>query len=195
MIDTKLPTIAYIPGFNSTSVAFTYLRHALPEHAQLPINYVTHQPLADSIQEISKSLPKQKPIYIVAHSLGGVIACHVAALKKHNIKGMIIISSPLGGSRAAWFMRWVMRSPVLNDITPDSVHIKKINDLLLPPVDSIISTSGSMNTSFEKNDSVVTVSSQSHLLASRQHFIEANHFEVLQHPSTKSVIENHIWGI
>lgn len=188
------PTIAYIPGFNSTTTAFSFIKASLPVHEAIPINYDTHQPLKKSIQFVSSKIPANKPVFIVAHSLGGIIATHTASFKNHDIAGIITISTPFGGSKAAWIMRWIMRSSVMGDITPDAYHIRKINSIELPPTKSIISTSGSIPTALEKNDSVVTINSQLHLKNSEKHFINANHFEVLQHSRTVDIIKETIWG-
>lgn len=188
------PTIAYIPGFNSTTTAFSFIKASLPVHEAIPINYDTHQPLKKSIQFVSSKIPSNKPIFIVAHSLGGIIAAHTASFKNHNIAGIITISTPFGGSKAAWIMRWIMRSSVMGDITPDSIHIRTLNQLELPPVKSIISTNGSIPMGFEKNDSVVTLNSQLHLQNNERFLVKANHFEVLQHPKTIKIIHDQIWG-
>lgn len=188
------PTIVYIPGFNSTTVAFSHIREMLPSHNIILANYDTHQSLRKSIEAVSALIPKKTPVHIVSHSLGGIIACHVAAANQHQIHKIVSISTPFGGSKAAWIMRWIMRSPVMGDITPDSVHIRTLNQLELPPVKSIISTNGSIPMGFEKNDSVVTLNSQLHLQNNERFLVKANHFEVLQHPKTIKIIHDQIWG-
>jgi hypothetical protein len=172
----------FIHGLNSSHHSFAYIASELGADAK--IDYISHQELNASIAQVLKQLPKHdEPITLVGHSLGGLIGTLIALNKTHNVQRVVTISSPLGGSRAAVYARWVVSGlKVLHDITPGSPQIVRLaTEKCECPILSIISTGGSLPTSTEPNDSVVTVASQKALAYAKKVEIKANHFEVLMH--------------
>jgi pimeloyl-ACP methyl ester carboxylesterase len=182
--------IFYIHGFNSSSHSFAYLESKIAESPQ-KINYDSRSSLEEIVAHVLKQLPKDEPIILVGHSLGGIVALLIAGRKSSNVEQVITISSPLGGSKAAMFAQWIVTGvPLLSDITPTAKAIKELASFKeLPPVLSLISTSGSLSTSLEPNDSVVTVASQKAFPLSEKIEISANHFEILLHEKTISIIQ------
>lgn len=188
--------IAYIHGFNSSHRSFNYLQAKLPAHDIIPVNYSSHQPLRDSIDEVRKKLPKTGRFSLVGHSLGGILATLMAAEHVDRVEHLVTISSPLGGSKAASLVRWIPGHPrILHDITPTSGKIELLSQLRLEtPTLSIFSTGGSLPTTGEANDSIVTVASQKALPFGKKLEVKANHFEVLLHEKTVKHIEDFIFG-
>lgn len=186
--------VAYIHGFNSSHRSFAYIQAKLPTHDIIVINYDSHQPIRDSMQQVRKQLPKNR-FSLVGHSLGGILAVLMAAEHVDRVDKLVTISAPFGGSKAASGLRWVPGYPkVLHDITPSAPKIELISQLrLIVPTISIVSTGGSLPTSLEPNDSIVTVCSQKALPFGRKVEVKANHFEVLMHERTASLIENHLF--
>lgn len=186
--------IAYVHGFNSSHRSFNYIQARLPAHDIIPVTYQSHQPLRDSLDEVRKQLPKKR-FCIVGHSLGGVIATLMAAEHHDRVDGLVAISAPFGGSKAAAPLSWIPGYPkVLRDITPLSPKIELISQLkLTTPTLCIYSTGGSLPTSPEANDSVVTVSSQKALPFGRKVEVKANHFEVLLHEKTVKLIQDFLF--
>lgn len=189
----KLMNTIFIHGLNSSHLSFSHVIKELGA-GNYPASYQSRQSLHLSVKEVLLQIPKKEPVILVGHSLGGVIAMNIAHSKLRNVKKVITISSPLGGSKAAIFAQWLMRDVhVLKDIVPTSCYIKPLIKLAEPcPVLSIYSTSGSLPASFEDNDSVVTVSSQKALPYARHVEVKANHFEVLLHPDTITLIRNFV---
>jgi pimeloyl-ACP methyl ester carboxylesterase len=188
--------IAYIHGFNSSHRSFSYVQTKLPAHDIIVVNYDSHQPLRDSMQQVRKQLPKGR-FSLVGHSLGGILATLMAAEHVDRVDGLVCISSPFGGSKAASGLRWIPGYPkVLHDITPTSPKIELISQLKLAvPTLSIISTGGNLPTSVEENDSIVTIKSQKALRFGKKLEVKANHFEVLLHERTPQLIENHLFEV
>ena len=175
--------ICTIHGLNSSYYSFAYLARELEIDSK--INYLSFQPLADSLLQVSKQLPKDEPITLIGHSLGGLIALLLAQNGTHQIERVITISSPVGGSKAAVYARWVASGmPILNDITPNSLHVRALSRGVSCPVLSVISTGGNLPTSNEPNDSVVTIASQRSLPYGKKVEIKANHFEILLREET-----------
>ena len=190
-----MKTVAYIHGLNSSHRSFAYLQRELPEHRIIQINYDSHQPLLASISQVLKQLPKTGTFSMVGHSLGGLIASLIAA-DSSDIDELTIISSPLGGSKAANIVRWLPGHPdVMADITPNSSFIERLhkNPPKVPTL-CVISTGGHLNTTSEPNDSVVTVASQKALQTGKKVEVKANHFEILMHEKTVDHVRKHLFG-
>lgn len=188
------PKICYVHGFNSSRRSFTFLAQELENSGDVLIDYDSHQSLEKSIAQVLKYIPKKEPVILVGHSLGGLITMLIAGRGNADVQKVITISSPLGGSKVAAIAKWFMGSvPLIGDITPTSRHIRELA-IMKPnfPVLSIVSTGGSLPTSSEPNDSVVTVASQRALSSAKKVEIKASHFEILLHERTTEAIRKFI---
>lgn len=188
--------ICYIHGLNSSRRSFNFLSQELEHNGDVLIDYDSRQPLESSIIEVMKFVPKREPITLIGHSLGGVIAMLIAGRRLANVVRVVTISSPLAGSHAAVYARWIVSGiPVIGDITPTSRHIREIMSLNPDfPILSVVSTGGSLPTSKEPNDSVVSVSSQKALATAKKVEVKANHFEVLMHEKTVEHVRKFLDG-
>jgi len=166
----------------------------LPNHSITAIAYKSHQPLLDSIVQVKKQLPKGE-IYLIGHSLGGLIAVLLAAECGDRVNKLVTISAPFAGSRVAHFFRWLPGHPaVLKDIVPNAEKIIMMSQLKLEiPTLSIISVSGGLATASEPNDSVVSISSQKALKFGKKVEVKANHFEVLLHDKTLKLVKDFLF--
>lgn len=181
-------TIVYIHGFNSSSNVFNYLLKCLPKHAAITVDYDSTQSVKNIIAQISHRLPDTE-YYVVAHSLGGLVA-HQLALSDSNVRAIISVSSPFGGHDIAGIISlFYPHMKVLRDLNPFSRVIKACKTIK-PAVEwvNVITTDGSLPFIRGINDGVVSVESQRAGLADSTVEINTNHFEVMQHPRLVSVI-------
>ena len=158
------------------------------------INYTSHQPLEKSVAQVSRLLPKNEPLILVGHSLGGIIATTIALNETHDVRKLVTLSTPFGGSKFAYWARWLISGlPVLEDLTPQSPTIVRFAENKVPcPMLSVITTGGALPWSTEPNDTIVTVASQNALKYGKKVEVKANHFEVLLHERATEVVKKFI---
>jgi pimeloyl-ACP methyl ester carboxylesterase len=187
--------IVYIHGLNSSCKIFNYIISCLPEHENVLVNYQSSLPLEDSYAATLKRIPKTQEVFIVGHSLGGILASLISARNKNlSVSGIVTISTPFGGSDHAKLLKWVYPSfKIFSDITPKSPAIKEIQGSQIANTLSLISTGGSLNVMAGKNDGVVTVQSQRMSPAAKKIEVDSNHFEILQDEKTVREIKKFIF--
>lgn len=187
--------IVYIHGLNCSGKIFTHIHERLPEHSAQFIEYNSCERVEDSFQTAYEEITDD-PIWLIGHSLGGIL-CYLLALraKDLNIKGVVSISTPFGGSNTAGTLRWFFSSmPVLEDLSPGSKIIKEVTtNKVKVPFTSVISVAGNLPFIKGENDGVVTVASQRASLAKKKVDVFANHFEVVQDNKTVKTIEDFIF--
>ena len=187
-----MATLCYIHGLNSSKNSFAYMAKTVGGDPK--INYTSYQPLEKSVAQVSRLLPKNEPLILVGHSLGGIIATTIALNETHDIRKIVTISTPFGGSKFAYWARWLIQGlPVLEDLTPQSPAIVRFAENKIPcPMLSIVTTGGNLPWSTEPNDTIVTVASQTALKHGKKVEIKANHFEVLLHDRAADVIKKFV---
>lgn len=188
-------TIIYLHGANSTSTSFNFIRYRMRENKV--VDSVAYAPEYNPSMSMDQLIPElygrmnpfhqKDPIFLVGHSLGGVIATLLTywnedvGPEKLNILGVVSIASPFGGSKAANFLKWMYPSYGLFDnVATNSPWIKLMSQKgAIVPTRTIITTAGNSPLIREDNDGVVSVKSQMALKNSEQVLLEHNHFEVL----------------
>jgi triacylglycerol esterase/lipase EstA (alpha/beta hydrolase family) len=186
--------IVYIHGANSTPASFNYIKGKLPMHTYTDITYANDIPLMEIVHSIYESLP-HGPIYIIGHSLGGVIAVALSQLNKYyknkQIEKIFTISSPFGGSKAADYLRWFFpHYRLFADISTVSPIIKAATSIgAVVPTKNIVTCKGSMPLLNGENDGVVSVESQMALVGAEKEKQNLNHFEVLLDDGTVRSIQ------
>jgi pimeloyl-ACP methyl ester carboxylesterase len=187
-----MKTIVYLHGLNCSGIGFNHLINSLPEHNSVVIDYNSHYSMNDILEEVSKKLPNEK-ISLVGHSLGGLVGLMIAKDGQKDIDKVVTISSPIGGSRAAFLAQWLFPSiKSISDLTPTSVIIDEVKKPIKNKVLNIISTAGGISY-FKPNDSIVTIESQDSYQTDHKKYIDVNHFEVLQHEDTVKYIDEFIF--
>ena len=185
-----MKTIVFLHGFNCSPTIFNHLKSCLPEHKSVLISYNSNQSIELSYSEIVSQLPEEK-FYLVGHSLGGVIGHLICSRNPSRVEKFVSISSPFGGSSSATAAKFLFpHLKILRDLSPGSKPLKEIFKSRIKDHTAIISTAGSLPIILGQNDGVVTIKSQAHVKTEAKCFIDANHFEVVQHPHTVNTILN-----
>ncbi len=181
---SKIPVL-FIHGIDGSPKNFKYLISKLDHKKFQPwIFYyptglrlgLTGNFLNNSVNEllVRYNIPK---IYIVAHSMGGLVArsfinYNLKNSKKSAIKLFISISSPWQGHKMAKFgvKKAPVVMPVWYDMSPDSKFLADLYATKLPeqlPYYLLFSYKGGSNSASETNDGAVTIASQLRLDAQR----------------------------
>lgn len=179
-------------GLSATALSLRLIIEELDDAYTIEFN--SHQDLDKTIahirQVIEDFIEPGEQYNLIGHSLGGLIACHLA-MNNDQVNKVVTIASPLGGSKAAYLLRWlVVGSPVLCDLVPSSRHIRALqgnHDLEMKSL-SIIATGGGWSVLGEPNDNTVTIDSQK-ALNNKHVEVMANHTEVLLSDETLNAIK------
>lgn len=189
------PLVWYIHGANSSPASFKYVRPKLANHEHLDVVYHYNTPVRRIIDKLVEEAQKEtRPINIISHSLGGVIAVSIS--QRVPIRKIVTMGTPFGGSRVASYLRWITPNQLFNDIHPGSGPMTDLRRKPLTcPVMSLVSTEGSNPFLIEDNDGVVTVASQLALEGPTYIQIPTNHFEMLLHDETTSLINGFLFDL
>ena len=175
-----MPHIFYIHGAFSSAIGFTRIIEKLPDHTAHTPEYTVDHSLESIILDINAQIVKLgKPVTIVGHSLGGVIAVAISHINP-LVTNVVTMSSPFGGSKAADVMKWFNHHIMFESICTTSATLRRIRTSKLQcPVTSIITNKGGNPMFTEPNDGVVTVASQLALAGSKYVTLSVGHSEVL----------------
>lgn len=177
--------IVYIHGANSTPATFNYIKRSLPKHTAIDISYQNDIALEDIIEDAYARIPEDKPVHIVGHSLGGLIAVAISQInlirKDKQIEKVLTISSPFGGCKGADLLRWIYPTHRLfSDISTVSPMIRVIKKIgAVVPTKCLVTNHGAIPLITGENDGVVSVESQMELKGCEFAKQSHNHFEVL----------------
>lgn len=189
------PTIVFLHGLNCSSKIFNFLQTKLPEHTPYFIDYDSHSDIETSYNFVLSRLPKKQPFSIIGHSLGGIIGHLITTRSKANVKNLVTISTPFGGSAPASLLKWFYpKFKVLKDLAPTSNAMQEIAEYIPRcPFLSLVSIAGNMPFISEANDGVVTIDSQTAIPATERIMLDANHFEAVQDEKCVSAIKDFIF--
>jgi predicted alpha/beta hydrolase family esterase len=195
----------YIHGANASSTSFNRIDEKLHEDTRLAaasvvkVSYNCHEPLEDIVNQLAHKLPKNEEVYLIGHSLGGVLAVATAQQAFEDdlpvkIGGVITLASPMGGSESADVLQWIFPAyHLFKNISTRSRLIQGVQSHSVPvPVLSFITTSGNNPLIHEANDGVVTIASQRALPGAHRIEMPFNHFEVLLSDDVVDHIKNFI---
>lgn len=196
---TKRKDIWYIHGANCSSLSFAHFEKFLPKHNIHHIEYEPTNTISELLTQVSEALPIDKPISIIGHSLGGVLAVLISQHKQSvnfNIQKIVTLASPFGGSRAANILKWIHpEHKFLHDLSQYSDIIMTLqNKGAIVPTLNIISTAGSLPIMREPNDGIVSVASQRALDGAEKCELDVNHFEILLSSESIKLTKEFIWG-
>lgn len=187
-------TIVYIHGAFASQRSFVRIKDKLPAHTQITPEYSVETELSQIIENIDAMITQYgKPVSIVGHSLGGVIA---VAIANNNplVQKIITMGTPFGGCKAADLFKWFNPHVMFDGISTKSTIIRKnLASKLKCPVRSLVTTHGNNPMFFEPNDGVVSVASQISLKGPEYIQVPFSHSEVLMTDDAVNYIKEFIF--
>lgn len=183
----------FIPGAFSTATCFTFIDDKLNLSETNTFEYDVNDGLLYNVQKIKNKIKNlgysEKPINIIGHSMGGLIA----VLLYHNdvkINKLISMSAPLGGSKMAGYAKWWTNNQLLHDLSNKSLY----NSIKKMPIECdnkfFVTTKGIKNNFGIENDCVVSVESQKAIPGLNYQEVPYSHSEVLQSYTVLREIKN-----
>jgi len=186
-------SIIFVHGAGATPKSFAFIRLHFADHDLYDFTYDTNKPCREAIEALKALIVRiEGPVVLVGHSLGGVVSMN-AACEAEGVCGVVTLASPLGGAKAAQYLRWLFNSALLDDLSPYSTNIKTTLGRTPPcPVRSIVTVGGALPFMNEPNDGVVTVESQTAMRGPEYISVNTNHFEVLLSDDVVTLIREFI---
>jgi len=203
--------IVYIHGAHMTSAAFNYIKEKLPKHDFHNIEYNALEDLETTVGRVKTEVKSlDKPVKIVAHSLGGVIGLCLLQ-SEIPVEKMVTIGSPLGGVNLqavrvnSYFMPLMvgfMPDEVArflkftNQISADSPVFRDLHksDFDQNKIFTIVTNMGKVF-SAEDSDMVVSVKSQKHYDNVGSAELNCSHSESLLRPETVQIIKRELFDV
>lgn len=182
--------IVYIHGNGASPDCFDYLRGQLHRYDDIVLEYDSANGFYRNCEAMLDQLEDIGEIFFIAHSLGGIYALHLANELDDRVLGAVTMSTPYGGSEAAEMLRHIMPfNQLLQDIHPASAPIREGNGFSIRrPWTNIVSLKGHSLFIPLANDGVVTHDSMRHRRDIRLVEVESDHYEVVEHQATATII-------
>jgi len=184
--------LVYIHGANATSESFNYIRTHLG--AGIDINYDSRNGFENNLEDIKKTLHRQKDIFFIAHSLGGIYSLHLANLIPKQVLGAVTISTPYGGAEVADYAKYFLPfSRLMRDIGPSSWVMRQSDKIKIQhPWTNIVTVKGQSPFMMAPNDGVVSIESQRHHADMELIEVSYNHYEVVQSDQVVDIIKSRV---
>jgi pimeloyl-ACP methyl ester carboxylesterase len=181
----------YIHGANATAGSFNYIKHYLGGVA-IDLEYRSGDGFYHNLDEMCEQIENERDLFIVAHSLGGIYALHLANQLPKNILGAVTISTPYGGVGMAELAKWMMpHNTLLRDIAPSGSIITSVMRLpLLHPWCQIVTTRGDAPWIPNANDGVVSLQSMRARPDMDLIEVDLNHYEIMQSDQVVEIIRS-----
>lgn len=185
----KDPKIVCIHGATASSTSFNYIVDRLKLTNVKRIDYNSNTPFFKNLDNMIEEIGIDDPVFIIAHSLGGLYAVH---LTQHiNIVGAVTISTPYNGSVMAEFAaRMAPTYQLFRDIGIFNPPVLRARDIKIDvPWTQIVTTSGKNPWLLADNDGVVSYSSMTARADINYEYLDHNHYEIMLSPKTTDIIK------
>ena len=185
--------LVYIHGASATSESFNYIRKQI-KGKDLVINYDSRNGFENNLEDMKQTLSKCTDIFFIAHSLGGIYSLHLANAMPDQVVGAVTLSTPYGGAEVADYAKYFLPfSRLMREIGPSSWVMKQADKIKIQhPWTNVVTVTGQSPWLLEKNDGVVTISSQRHHADMELVEVDYNHYEVVLSEQVVSIIKERI---
>lgn len=191
--------ILYIHGANASPDSFSYLIAGMPEHDRHFFHWdINKKPLTEIIADLLWFTCDEpdRPVHIVAHSMGGVLAYNVARVLTDKVLSVTTLATPFAGIELPFPVKLLhLFDNFVRNIDPGQKAFDLCKKPITQPVFTIQTVGGHNTLISEANDGVIPVRSQLLPHATMSMPVTLNHFEVLLHPSVRECIVQFIGDV
>jgi len=187
--------IVYIHGATASERSFAFIQQSLKSKNPIYLNYEKHTTAKDnlSVMKIELSKHVDEPLYVIAHSMGGLYATYLQE-EYSNIKGVISLATPFNGSEIA--MWGAMLNPsyqLFQDITTSSEFIRHSRKIEVKvPWLQAVTTVGDVPWINGRNDGIVTYASMTCRDDVEYIELDRNHYEIVLSKRVVDIIKKRI---
>lgn len=189
--------LVYLHGHGASADSFNFIRSQVFGHADICLEYDSKNGFDANLAAMVDRLEGAADVFIVAHSLGGLYALHLADRLGDGVVGAVTMATPYGGSESALALNLFSPQQIYKDIHPGARPItngRRI-DLFNRPWTAIVTTLGHSNLMMAANDGVVTRDSMRDRRGALFVEVESNHYEVIQSRHSVKVIKTAISAV
>ena len=188
--------VVYIHGATASERSFAFIQKSLRTKNPIYLNYEKNTTAKDTLSVMKIELLKHanEPLYIIAHSMGGLYATYLQE-EILNIKGVISLATPFNGSEiATWGAMLNPTYQLFQDITPHSSFItnSRKKEIKVPWL-QIVTTIGDVPWISGKNDGIVTYSSMTCREDVEYLEIDRNHYEIVLSKRVIDIIKKRMY--
>jgi hypothetical protein len=182
------PHVVFIHGANASPKSFNYILENSNITNCTKVRYFSSDGFYNNLEKIKNQLIDiNEPVFIIAHSLGGIYALHLS--QYINVIGVVSIASPFGGSATADWAKFFVPKRLFSEIGVASTPITRGHKIPIKcPWTQIVTTEGAIPVHIVKNDGVCTVSSMKRRKDMQHKEIPYNHYEIMNSPEVVNII-------
>ncbi len=180
--------VVFIHGANASPKSFNYIVENSNITNCTKVRYFSNDGFYNNLEKIKNQLKDiNEPVFIIAHSLGGIYALHLTQYIK--VIGVVSIASPFGGSRTADWARFFVPRRYYNEIGVNSSPVQQGHEIPIKfPWTQVVTTEGAIPVHIVKNDGVCTVSSMKFRKDMQHKEIPYNHYEIMNSPEVVNIV-------
>ena len=181
-----------VHGAGASPLSFSYFRPAFEAAFDVgAFEYSSEEGVLAAAARLSEQIEKeQRPVAIVGHSLGGLVAGALTA--SPLVRKIVTMSTPFGGLSYASVLSLWRSETIFKDLSVYGNTLGLVRNTLdahRKPHLAVVTTYGGLPLlSGENNDGVVTEATQMALDDATIMSVRCNHFEVLLAPSVRDAI-------
>ena len=179
--------VVVIHGANASPKSFNYILENANITDVTKVRYFSNDGFYNNLEKLKIQLRGLGPVFVIAHSLGGIYALHLTQYV--NIIGAISIATPFGGSMAADWAKFFVSRRLYTEIGISSTPITRGHKIPIKcPWTQIVTTEGAIPVHIVKNDGVCTVSSMKFRKDMLHKEIPYNHYEIMNSPEVVGIV-------
>ena len=179
--------VVVIHGANASPKSFNYILENTNITNVTKVRYFSNDGFYNNLEKLKIQLQDVGPVFVIAHSLGGIYALHLT--QYINIIGVVSIATPFGGSMTADWIKYLVPKRLYSEIGVSSSPITNAHTIPITcPWTQIVTTEGAIPVHMARNDGVVTYKSMTYRKDMQFKEVAYNHYEIMNSPEVVNTV-------